>query len=276
MTLITTPTTGGAWSPDGYAFAPSDVVPDALILKTATVAGEIDGDAPTLRVAFVDDVDTADYVAEGATITESDPTLDEVEIKTKKISRLVNLSSEQFRQPQTPQQIAQSVARDLVAKADASYLGDTDPVGLLNAPGVVDGGPIGVNLDALVDLVAELEANGANPTAIILDPLGWAEFRKLKTGDTYNSSLLGAGTSDAQALLLSLPILRSRFIPAHSGMVVDRNAIAAAAGTVRVAQSEHALFANDAVQIRATWRIGWKPVRADRLGRFTIGDASSV
>jgi HK97 family phage major capsid protein len=276
MTLISTITSGDAWSPDGYAFAPSDVVPQALILQTATVAAEIDGDAPSLRVAFVDDADSAAYVAEGQTITEDDPVLDEVEVKTKKISRLVSLSSEQFRQPQTPQQIAQSVARDLVSKADASYLGDADPVGLLNAAGVVDGGAIGTNLDALVDLVAELESNGAVPSAIVLDPLGWAEFRKLKTGDTYNSSLLGAGTTDAQALVLSLPVLRSRFIPAHSGLVVDRNAIAAAAGPVRVAQSEHVLFAQDAVQIRATWRIGWKPVRADRLGKFTIGEASSV
>ncbi len=87
---------------------------------------------------------------------------------------------------------------------------------------------------------------------------------------------MGAGTIDAQALVLSLPVLRSRFIPAHSGLVVDRTAIAAAAGRVRVAQSEHALFASDAVQIRATWRIGWKPVRADRLGKFTIGAAGSV
>lgn len=275
MTLISTLTSDAAWSPDGYTFAPDDVVPQALILQTATISGEIDGDAPSLRVAYVNDAESADYVAEGATITEDDPVLDEVEVKTKKISRLVSLSSEQFRQPQTPQHIAQSVSRDLVNKADASYLGDADPAGLLTAAGTVNAGAIGSNLDVLVDLVAELESNGATPSAIVLDPLGWAEFRKLKTGDAYNSTLLGAGTSDAQALLLSLPILRSRFIPAHSGVVVDRNAVAAAVGPVRVAQSEHALFANDAVQIRATWRIGWKLVRPERVGRFTIGEAGS-
>ncbi|KUI00924.1 major capsid protein [Mycolicibacterium acapulense] len=276
MTLITTTDSATAWSPDVVTFAAEDVVPQALILQTATVGAEIDGDAPSLRVAFVDDADSAAYVDEGAEITEDDPALDEVVVKTKKISRLVKVSSEQHRHPQTAEQIAQSVARDLVAKADASYLGDTDPVGLLNAPGVIDGGAIGTSLDALVDLVAELEVNGATPSAIVLDPLGWAEFRKLKVAADYNQSLLGAGTTDAQALILSLPVLRSRFIPAHSGLVVDRNAIAAAAGQVRIAQSEHALFSSDAVQIRATWRIGWKPVRADRLGKFTIGDTGSI
>ncbi len=60
MTLITTAGSGGAWNPDGYAFAPTAVVPQALILQTATIAGEIEGDAPTLRVAFVGDTETAD------------------------------------------------------------------------------------------------------------------------------------------------------------------------------------------------------------------------
>lgn len=275
MTTITTPGTGAAWSPDVYTFAAADVVPDALILQTATIAGDINGDQPSLHVGFVTDAESAAYVDEAAQITDSEPNLDEVEVKTKKISRLVNLSNEQFSQPQTPQQVSQSVARDLVRKADASYLGDTSPVGLLNAPGVIDGGAVGADLDVLIDLVAQLESNGAIPTAIVLDPLGWASFRKLKVADTYNQSLLGAGTTDAQALVLSLPVLRSRFIPPHSGLVVDRNAIAAAVGPVKIAQSEHALFSSDAVQIRATWRIGWTPVRPDRIGRFTIGTAGS-
>jgi len=274
MTL-TTPTTGNAWSPDVYKFAPADVVPQALILNTATVAGDINGDEPSLHVGFVTDAESAAYVAEGDEITDSEPNLDEVEVKTKKISRLVNLSNEQFSQPQTPAQVAASVARDLVRKADASYLGDTSPVGLLHAPNVVDGGAVGADLDVLIDLVAQLETNGAIPTAIVLDPLGWAEFRKLKVADTYNQSLLGAGTTDAQTLVLSLPVLRSRFIPPYSGLVVDRNAIAAAVGPVKIAQSEHALFSSDAVQIRATWRIGWNPVRPDRIGRFTIGSSGS-
>lgn len=276
MTLITTTDSGNAWSPDVYKFAPADVVPQALILQTATIAGDINGDEPSLHVGFVTDAESAAYVAEGAEITDSEPDLDEVLITTKKISRLVKLSNEQYSQPQTPGQVAASVARDIVRKADASYLGDTSPVGLLHAPNVVDGGAIGADLDVLIDLVAQLEANGATPTAIVLDPLGWAAFRKLKVADTYNQSLLGAGTTDAQTLVLSLPVLRSRFIPPYSGLVVDRNAIAAAVGQVKVATSEHALFSSDAVQIRATWRIGWTPVLPQRLGKFTVGEPGSV
>jgi hypothetical protein len=53
----------------------------------------------------------------------------------------------------------------------------------------------------LVDLIAQLQDNLAVPSHILLDPRGWAELRKLKTGNTFNSSLLGAGTTDAVPML---------------------------------------------------------------------------
>ncbi|MGH3969424.1 MAG: hypothetical protein ACRDTV_15245, partial [Mycobacterium sp.] len=96
--------------------------------------------------------------------------------------------------------------------------------------------------------------------AVVVDPMTWAALRRLKVGGSNtNESLLGAGTVDATPMLLSLPVLRSRFIPANSGLVVDKTAIAAAVGPVRVAQSEHARFDEDAVVLRATWRIVLEP-----------------
>ena len=63
MTL-TTPTTTYPWRPDSTAFAANEVVNDALIMQTSTIAGSVDGDQPAVRVAFVDDADSADYVDE--------------------------------------------------------------------------------------------------------------------------------------------------------------------------------------------------------------------
>ncbi|GAB4956809.1 hypothetical protein MAHJHV50_26840 [Mycobacterium avium subsp. hominissuis] len=136
--------------------------------------------------------------------------------------------------------------------------------------------PVAGSLDVLVDLLAELEVNGAEPTHIILDPLSWASVKKFKTAATYNSTLLGAGTEDAVPRLLSLPVLRSRFVPAHTGIVVDRTQIPTAVGQIKVAQSEHAAFTSDSVVLRATWRIGFGAIpRPERIGRFTVGDISS-
>ncbi|CAM4364745.1 hypothetical protein MB901379_04726 [Mycobacterium basiliense] len=53
----------------------------------------------------------------------------------------------------------------------------------------------------------------------MVDPRGWAALRKFKTGTEFNSSLLGAGTTDAAPMLLSLPVLVNRWVPQYSGLV---------------------------------------------------------
>lgn len=281
MTTITTAVADTAWRPDSVFFAPTDAVPGALLLQASTVAGHIEGDQPSIRVGFVKDAESADYTNEGVAITDDEPDLDEVLLHSKRITRLVTLSTQQYRQPETATQVSMSVARDLIQKADNAFLGDAvgqPSTGLLNVPGVVNGGEVVGDLDALVDLVATLENNGASPSAIIVDPLTWAALRKLKVGgDQINASLLGAGVTDAQPLLLSLPVLRSRWLPAGTGLVADRSQIVSAVGPVEIATSEHAAFTNHAVIVRATWAIGWAVVRPDRLGKFTVagGDFGS-
>ena len=269
MTALTTTTSDYAWRPDQTFFAANEVVGDALILQTSTVAGNVDGDTPVVRVAYVDDA-AADYAAEAAEIPESEPGLSEVLVSTKKIAQLVKVSSEAFGQENTSAQLAQSVARALVKKSDSDYVTGTDPVGLANIVGVVDGGYLGADLDALVDLIATLEGNGSQPSHIVLDPLAWATIRKWKTDSTDSTqSLLGAGTTDAQPMLLSLPVIVNRFVGANTGVVLDKQAVVSAIGPVAVSTSEHAAFSSDSVLVRATWRTGWNIVRPNWIGQFT-------
>ncbi|OBI46977.1 phage major capsid protein [Mycobacterium colombiense] len=278
MTTLTTTTAEYGWRPDEVSFAAEDVVPAALVLQTSTVAGDVDGDEPSLHVPFIVDAGEtgtgAVYKAEGAALADEEPDLDEVLVHTKKLTRLATVSSEQFRKEPTAAQISRSFARDLVRKADFDYFGSaSNPTGLLHATGITHAPePVAGSLDVLIDLLAELEVKGAEPSAIVLDPKSWATLRKFKTGTDYNSTLLGAGTEDAQARLLSLPVKRSRFLPANTGMVIDRAQIASAVGPVRVAQSEHAAFSSDSIVIRATWRFGWNLVRPERIGQFTVAD----
>lgn len=278
MTTITTPASAGAWRPDVYTFAPTDVIPDAAILQATTVSGRVEGDAPAVRAAYVND-DTADFIAEGAEIPEGDPQLAEVLVHTAKISKLVRVSNEQWSQADTAGQLAQSVARAIVRRADLAFLAEPAPVapavapvaGLAHTAGLIDGGAVDGNLDTLIDLVAELEENLATPSHILVSPTTWAALRRLKVGGTStNESLLGAGTNDAQPMLLSLPVLRNRAVPTGVGFVVDRTAIVSAVGDVKVANSEHRYFDSDSVALRATWRIGHAVVRPERIGKFTV------
>ena len=81
---------------------------------------------------------------------------------------------------------------------------------------------------------------------------------------------MGAGTSDTQQMLFSLPVYVNRAMTDYSGAIVDRSAIVTAAGSVQIATSEHAFFGSDGVGLRATWRFGHVVVRPERIGKFTI------
>lgn len=275
----TTLNSGKAWSPDVTAFAPVNAVENALILNHSTNLGSIEGDEPAVRVAYVDDA-AATFFAEGATISEADPALSEVLVYTGKIAQLIRLSREQFVTGNTATEMSASVSRAITKKADEAFLAQvaptspavTPPAGVLNVTGIETGGAVTASLDALIDLVATLEANGSVPTGIIIDPVGWASLMKLKTATGANTGLLGAGTNDAQRMLLDLPVTVSAAMSANTGLVIDKSAIVSALGTVNVATSDQVFFNSDSIGLRATWRIGHNIVKPERIGSFTVDD----
>ena len=197
---------------------------------------------------------------------------------------MIRLSNELYNQVGTADQLAQSVSRALVKKADAAFISQAAPTGgatapsagLVNVTGIVNGGAVAGDLDALIDAIADLQANGSTPSHIVVDPAGWAELRKLKQSATANNmSLLGAGTTDAAPMLLSLPVIVNREVPAHSGVVLDRSAVVSAVGPVNVAVDNSVFFTSDSVALRATWRIGFNVVRPDRIAKFTVAASGS-
>ena len=59
-------------------------------------------------------------------------------------------------------------------------------------------------------------------------------------------------------------------VPDFSGIVVDRNAVVSAVGTLQVATSVDQYFDSDSVAVRATWRIGHNVVRPNRIDTLTV------
>lgn len=278
MATETTVTSAKAWAPDLTAYVATDVIPDALILQTSTVAGRVEGDDVAIRVPYVDDA-AATFIAEGDPIPEADPDLSETLVYTGKVSQLIRLSREQFNQPNASRLLADSVRRAVTTAANLAYIAQaapvdpavTPPAGLLNVTGIEDGGAVADDLDALVDLFATIEGNGGQPTHLIVDPVAWASLRKFKTAPTGSSqTLLGAGTADTERRLLDVPVLVTSAMTAGTGLVVDKNAVVSAVGPVLVAQSEHHYFSSDSIALRCTWRFGANLVRPDRVGEFTV------
>lgn len=278
----TTSTSAYAWRPDVTSFAPGDVLGDALILQCSTIAGNVEGDAPSVRVAYVND-DTATFVAEGQPIPESEPELAEVNVFTGKLSQLVRVSREQFSQQGTAEQVSASVARALIRAADIAFLtqtiptppATTPPAGILTDGDIITGGEISQSLDELTDLVAEIQGNGGNPSHILLAPDAWGQLRKLKIGTDYNATLLGAGVADAELRLLGIPVVVNPAVPSLSGVVLDQRAVVSAVGQVLVSSSQDVYFTSDSVGLRSTWRFGQALVRPDRVATFTVAASGS-
>lgn len=283
MTTLTTLIDPKAWGNDVVEVPPQEVIPDALILTTSTVAGSIEGDSPAVRVPYVDD-DLAGFVAEGLNIPEGDPTLAEAVVHTGKISQLIRLSREQFLQPNAEKLLQDSVGRAVLKAGNVAYIqqvapvspATTPPAGLLNVSGITAGGVIEASLDGLLDLQAALAESGAVPTHVVVSPTAWADLRRIKDETGSARSLLGFGTSDTAPLLLNVPVLVSNAVPTGTGLILDRTAIVSAVSQVMVAVSYERYFESDSIGIRATWRIGLAVVKPSRIGYFTTtsGDLS--
>lgn len=282
MSTFTTLTDPKAWGNDVVEVAPTEVIPDALILTTSTVAGRVEGDSPAIRVPYVDD-DTAGFVAEGAEIPEADPTLAEVVVNTGKISQLIRLSREQFFQPHAEQLLQESVGRAVLKAGNLAYVSQvapvspavTPPAGLLNASGITDGGTITGNLDGLLDLQAQLAEANAMSSHVLVSPSAWADLRRIKDASGSARSLLGFGTSDTAPSLLDVPVIVTPALPTGTGLVVDRTAIVSAVGQIMVSVSYERYFETDSVGLRATWRIGQAVVKPARIGMFTTESADA-
>lgn len=278
----TTLNSAKGWSPDVSAFAPQDVIPDALILQTSTVAGSIEGDEPAVRVVHVND-DEAEFVAEGAEIPLGDPELDETLVYTGKVAQLLKISREQYNTGSAASLLSTSVARAVTNRANQAYVAQaaptggntTPPAGLLNVTGIGTGDPIATDLDPLADAVATIEAAGGTPTHILAAPDAWAALRKLRTGDGSNVSLLGAGTEDADKRVLGIPVLTTPAMPAGRLLMLDRSAVVSAVGTVQVATSTDVYFGSDSVGLRCVWRFGQNVVRPDRIVQLTVNTEGS-
>lgn len=261
-------------------FVYNEAVPDALIANplVATVAGEIEGDAPRVRVPYIKTDPTSGFVKEGADITDGGGELDEVLISTGKIATVVKQSNESASFETASQLIAAGVSRSIIASADNAFLNnakneDTDaqngPVGILNTEGIPAIQTTGEGIvDAVADAKAAIGGNGGIPTAIVANWAAEAILRKLKTTD--GRGLLIDPVEAGELSIHGLPVIVNRAMPDNTLLVVSAGEIVAAVGTVNLAVSTDALFTSDSLIRRVTWRIGAKVIHPNRLAKLTI------
>lgn len=241
-----------------------------MILQVTTVAGEVEGDEPAVRVAYVQADPTAGFVPEGTEIDPADADLAEVIVQTGKVAVLSKLSNEASKSAEASKLISDSMSRAVIVKANTAFLSNPaagpGPAGLLNLPGITDGGALGGNLDALVDAFTLIESDGGNASHIIAAPDAWAALAKLKAATGSNAPLLGASTGQTQGRnVFGVPVLTCAQAPAGTLVVVDKSDLIAAGGAVTLAVSDHFYFGSDSEAMRVTFRFGAKAVHPARV-----------
>lgn len=254
-----------------------EAVPEALIVNPliTTVAGVIEGDRPLIRVPYVKTDPTSGFVAEGAEIPDGGGVLDEVLVSSGKIALLLQQSNESRSFQSAEELISAGVSRSIMNRADALLLGnnptgdDMTPKGLLHVDGITEvTTPEAGIVDAVADAKATIGANGGDPTAIVVGYQMDATLRKLK--DTTGKGLLIDPTHGGDLTLHGLPVIVNQGMENDSILIVSAKEVVAAVGRITLTDSDSAVFNRDSVQRRATWRIGWKPVHANRLAKISV------
>jgi HK97 family phage major capsid protein len=279
-----TPDAEKAFAMDVKGVAPKDVIADALILQCSTKAGNVEGDAPAVRVPYVSLEDQPEFVPEGDEIDEADPDDTEVVIYTGKVAVLVPVSREQWGQEEVASLLSDAVKDALVRKTNRAFLSQSAPVGPATTPpaGIVNQSietlltdvETAASLDPFIDAIAHIEAAGGSASHILMHPLGWAQVQKLKLTTDSNASLVGAGTDSATRQLLNVPVLVDKDAPVNGALVLDRKAILSVYGNVQVATSDDYYFNRDSRALRATFRFGARVANADRVVLVPLTDES--
>lgn len=276
MAMNTTPTSPEAWRPNVVStYDPDEMLGDALIVQAASFAGSVEGDVPSLLVPYVSADPDADFVAEGEEITPNEGTFDQVVIQTHKVAVLSRVSRELTMQPGAAERIANSLRRAVTAKADVAFIQNVSaPVGLENVSGLPNAGTIGTaGLGAVYAGVGAIESDGGSASHLLINPKDWAGLAQIPAATGSNQSLLADVHSAAERSIAGVPVIVHNAVSEGQAILIDRTEVVAAYGQLQLARSEDVYFTQDAIGVRATWRIGWNVVRPNRVQLLTVDNA---
>jgi HK97 family phage major capsid protein len=280
MATLTTDNNQGAFP--NVSFIPAaEALPDLLLLSNSTLGPQIEGDAPTVRIPFVSEDADADFVDEGAEIPEDEPTLAELVVPTKKVATISVISREAYSHEGVGGLLTDSLQRSVTSKANRVFLQNpaptegqpaTAPTGIAGYPGVVDGGTITpTDFGNILQAIATIAANGAQPTSIITGFDTWARILGASYAD--GTPKLSPDQANApQPILYGLPVVLTTAAPTGTLLILDRSQILVSTTDVQVATSTERYFERDSIGVRVSIRLGFGILHPDRIAKLTIGE----
>ena len=159
---------------------------------------DIQTDRTTVRLPKMSSDPVAEWTAENAQLTSSDPATGEVILSAKKVGSFVRISNElfQFAEPGAIDLLFRQGAQSLALAVDLAVFEGT---GLQNQPRGLNGrsgistvsmgtnGAAFADLDPFADAIGTLATNNAQASAIVMHPRSWQALIKVTT-DTGTST----------------------------------------------------------------------------------------
>lgn len=223
----------------------------------------IDTTATKVNLPIVNDANIG-WVAEGAPLPDAAVNPDLVQVTPKKLAAYADITNEAVGDANAAEIVGAAMAQALARKVDAAFFtsgGADAPASLAGATVLtVDATPTS-GIDPYIDAAAEMEADGATPTVIFLNPLDWAALAKVKESTGSNKPVLVASsgpTLAAARALNGLPVEVSSGVPQGTAYVVDGTrtvAVVRRDGTVEADRSVG--FRNDITVVRVVGRFGF-------------------
>ncbi|MCX6468092.1 MAG: phage major capsid protein [Corynebacteriales bacterium] len=209
----------------------TDLVIKPLVAQS--VAGQIlstiNSGTNTTRIPRVLTDPSASWVAEGAEISATDATVDELDIVPAKLAALSVISSELANDstPAAANIIGQGLVRDLQRKMDAALFATTPitngpqySLGTLSGVSTVSAGAAYTNADAFSDAKYISAANNGLIDHYVTNPATAMALSKLKETASSNRPLLQPDVSQpGVTTILGTPLMTSPSVPTALGTV---------------------------------------------------------
>lgn len=244
----------------------------------AQLSTQLNIDAHDLRIPMVTADPSAAWVAEGAEITPSDMSFDEITVTPSKVAGLSIISNElaDDSSEEAATMIGDGLARDIARKVDAAYFGNTTsngPSGLLSLTGIgiVSAGSAWTNTDPFAEALSIAEGNNTTLTTFVANPADALLIAKVKKGTGSNEPLLSTDpTAPARRVLLGVPLLVSALVAPGTiwGVPQDRSIVVVRKDT-SVEVDTSPFFTSDRTAIRAVMRVGFGFTQASAIVKIT-------
>lgn len=254
-----------AWTPEDYGRLVDLVLAEkSIAFRAGTVVGTAN---ESIRFPLLKADPAVGWYAENTQIALTDPTTDELVVTPKAVKGLTQISNEAASDsnPEVATEVGRGLARNIAKKIDSAFFGNAvtnGPSGLLSLTGVnvVDTGSTVTltSLDVFHDAKAAALADGAEVSVWILAPDVALALSKAKTADASNVGLLDANGVGDGVSLAGIPVLVSVDVAAGNAWGLDSTQVKIVQRTgTNVVRSIDAAFDHDAVQVRATARVGF-------------------